>query len=62
MLHVFSTNRMKLAARKPKATNNLGRREYMLYCIVLPPSQIISHSMNVGESIDLKFDQIYMIR
>ena len=27
--------------------------------VVLPPSQIISHSKNLGE---LKFDQIYMIR
>ena len=27
MLHVFSTNRVKLAARKLKATNNLGQRE-----------------------------------
>ena len=28
MLHVFSTNRVKLMARKPKATDNLGQREY----------------------------------
>jgi hypothetical protein len=29
---------------------------------LLPPSQIIRHSKNLGESKDLKFDQIYMIR
>ena len=28
MLHVFSTNRVKLMARKPKATDNLRGREY----------------------------------
>ena len=28
MLHVFFINRVKLAARKLKATDNLGRREY----------------------------------
>ena len=26
MLHVFSTNRVKLVARTPKATNNKGQR------------------------------------
>jgi hypothetical protein len=29
---------------------------------ILPPFQIIRHSKNLGESNDLKFDQIYMIR
>jgi hypothetical protein len=29
MLHIFFTSRVKLAARKPKATDNLGRREYV---------------------------------
>jgi hypothetical protein len=29
---------------------------------MLPPSQIIRHSKNLGESKHLKFDQIYMIR
>jgi hypothetical protein len=29
---------------------------------LLPPSQIIRHSKNLGESKDLKFDQIYMIK
>jgi hypothetical protein len=29
---------------------------------VLPPSQIIRHSKNLGESKNLKFDQIYMIK
>jgi len=29
MLYVFSINRVKLAARKPKATYNLGQREYI---------------------------------
>jgi hypothetical protein len=28
MLHVFSTNRVKLVARKPKMINKLGQREY----------------------------------
>jgi hypothetical protein len=28
MLHVFSTNRVKLMAQKPKTTNKLGQREY----------------------------------
>ena len=28
MLHAFFTNRVKLAARKPKAIDNLRRREY----------------------------------
>jgi hypothetical protein len=27
MLHIFSINQVKLAARKPKATNNLGQKE-----------------------------------
>jgi hypothetical protein len=31
MLYAFSTNQDKLAARKPKATDNLGRRDYFLY-------------------------------
>ena len=29
MLHVFSTNRVKLVARTPKTTNNKGQREYV---------------------------------
>ena len=29
MLHVFSTNRVKLTERKPKATDNLEQREYV---------------------------------
>ena len=29
MLHAFSTNRVKLAAREPKATDNLGQRQYL---------------------------------
>ena len=29
MLYVFFTNRVKLAARKSKATDNLGQREYI---------------------------------
>ena len=29
MLYVFSTNRVKLVARKPKTTNNMGQREYV---------------------------------
>ena len=29
MLHVFSTNRVKLVARTPKAINNKGQREYI---------------------------------
>jgi hypothetical protein len=29
MLHVFSTNRVKLVTRKPKTTNKLGQREYI---------------------------------
>jgi hypothetical protein len=28
MLHVFSTNRVKLVAQKLKTTNKLGQREY----------------------------------
>jgi hypothetical protein len=31
MSHVFSTNRVKLAAQKPKAIDNLGEREYILF-------------------------------
>jgi hypothetical protein len=31
-------------------------------CVLLPPSQIIRHFKNLGESKNLKFDQIYMIR
>ena len=31
MLHVFSTNRVKLAARKPKATDNLGYMSRQLW-------------------------------
>jgi hypothetical protein len=34
MLHAFSTNQVKLVTRKPKATHNLGQREY--------------HSTNIG--------------
>jgi len=30
--------------------------------VVLPPSQIVSHSKNLGESNFSKFDQIYMIK
>jgi hypothetical protein len=37
MLHVFSINLVKLMARKPKTTDNLGWREYIL----LPLSHII---------------------
>ena len=29
MLYVFSTNRVKLVARKPKTTDNMGQREYL---------------------------------
>ena len=29
MLHVFSINRVKLAARKQKTADNLGQREYL---------------------------------
>ena len=29
MLYEFSTNRIKLAAWKPKATDNLGQSDYM---------------------------------
>jgi hypothetical protein len=32
------------------------------FTLILPPSQIIRHSKNLGESKNLKFDQIYMIR
>ena len=28
MLYVFSINRVKLVARKPETTNNMGQREY----------------------------------
>jgi len=28
MLYVFSTNRVKLVARKPETTVNMGQREY----------------------------------
>ena len=31
MLHAFSTNRLKLVARKPKETDNLGQGEYVLW-------------------------------
>ena len=31
MLHIFSTNRVKLVARTPKTTNNKGQREYIVY-------------------------------
>jgi hypothetical protein len=31
MLHAFSTNQVKLAARKLKATDNLGQREYIAF-------------------------------
>ena len=36
MLHAFSTNRVKLVAWKPKATDNLGWREHepMLYMTI----------------------------
>ena len=33
MLHIFSTNRVKLTARKPKATHNLGPREYVFLTV-----------------------------
>jgi hypothetical protein len=36
MLHIFSTNRAKLVARKPKATNIMGRREYSSVLYVRP--------------------------
>ena len=29
MLYAFSTNRVKLVARKPETTDNMGRREYV---------------------------------
>jgi len=29
MLHVFSTNRVKLVVRKPKASDNLDQREHV---------------------------------
>ena len=29
MLHIFSTNRVKLTTRKPKATDNLTQMEYI---------------------------------
>jgi hypothetical protein len=32
------------------------------YCFVLPPSQIISHFKNLGESKFFKFDQIYIAK
>jgi hypothetical protein len=35
MLQVFFTNRVKLAAQKPKATDNLGQREYV-YSVLKP--------------------------
>ena len=37
MLHVFSTNRVKLMARTPKAPNNKGQREYIfaLFMVLL---------------------------
>ena len=31
MLHIFSTNRVKLEARTPKATINKGQREYLAF-------------------------------
>jgi hypothetical protein len=37
---------------------NAGREEK----IILPPSQIISHSKNFGESKFFKFDQIYIAK
>jgi len=33
MLHTFSTNLVKLMTRKPKTTDNLGRREYKVCTI-----------------------------
>jgi len=43
-------------------------RDGLLYCdvmvritVLLPPSQIRSHSKNLGESKHFNFDQIYMI-
>ena len=35
MLYVFSTNRVKLVARKPKTTNNMGQREYVSFLYFL---------------------------
>jgi hypothetical protein len=35
MLHVFSTNQIKLMAQKPKATYIIERREYILCSIIL---------------------------
>ena len=32
ILHVFSTNRVKLATRKLKGIDNLGQREYVDTC------------------------------
>jgi hypothetical protein len=39
MLHVFSINRVKLAARKPKTTDKLGHRVYV-------PSEIMVQSQH----------------
>jgi hypothetical protein len=38
-----------------------GHRDGIVF-VLLPPSQLIRHSKNLGESKDLKFDQIYMIK
>ena len=35
MLHVFSINRVKLAAYKPKAIDNLGQRDYFTLALYL---------------------------
>ena len=39
-----------------------GLAEEVCAKIILPPSQIISHSKNLRESNFSKFDQIYMIK
>ena len=46
MLHVFSTNRVKLVARKPETTNNKGQREYT-------PTQNSKHPAYIKLSVDL---------
>jgi hypothetical protein len=51
MLHVFSRNRVKLVARKPKATDIMGRREDYVgttcrtagACLALHPQDIFAH-------------------
>jgi len=40
----------------------LYKLSHSMYNFLLPPSQIVSHSKNLGESKHLKFDQVYIIR